>query len=423
MPETMTASFDDFVRMPELRRLLVDHAYRGFRVQTLVRALAIGYLALTMLLLPLPGALPACAVTLAIYAAGVVAVAVRVRRDPARAVAASWITLYADIAALGAYAVIGGIAAAGAEGSAGRTAQALSAVLFLVPVMAVVQLRLRAAIMVMAVTVAASVAVGVVALPVGAVGASALALHTLLLVGACTGFALLVHVQRSRVLAIGRAALHRQALLEQLIASEDRERMALAERLHDGALQYVLAARQELDELPAGTDSESVTRLRHALNEAMVLLRDQVADLTLAVLSEAGLRVALARLVDAAARRGRFTAGIDDTAWHGASGAAERILYDTARELLANVVIHAGAEHVRVMLASDADGARLAVCDDGRGFAPSVIADRLAHGHIGLTTRRLRLEAVGGALELSPGATGGAVASARIPIRYALQTN
>ena len=69
---------------------------------------------------------------------------------------------------------------------------------------------------------------------------------------------LLSWVQRSRVLTIAGLILDRGRLSTELAEVETTARRALAEELHDGALQYVLAARQDLEDARLHNDPESL---------------------------------------------------------------------------------------------------------------------------------------------------------------------
>ena len=53
---------------------------------------------------------------------------------------------------------------------------------------------------------------------------------------------------------------------------------------------------------------------------------------------------------------------------------------------------------LRLELADDL--ARLIVADDGRGMDPAELAGKLAQGHIGLDSQRVRIEAAGGTLRI-----------------------
>jgi len=61
------------------------------------------------------------------------------------------------------------------------------------------------------------------------------------------------------------------------------------------------------------------------------------------------------------------------------------------RELLTNVVKHAGATHVGITVRSDDGTLRLMVADDGSGIAPGQLERALADGHIGLAALRERV--------------------------------
>lgn len=67
-----------------------------------------------------------------------------------------------------------------------------------------------------------------------------------------------------------------------------------------------------------------------------------------------------------------------------------------------NVVKHADASTVLVELSRDSGSAHLRVTDDGRGMGDVDLSGQLAEGHLGLASRRIRIEAVGGALSLYP---------------------
>ncbi|GAB3800705.1 ATP-binding protein [Humibacter antri] len=402
----------DLAAVPELRALLIRHAARGFRAQSVVRTVLVVFLALTVLIVPPPDGAPACLLIVAGYAVWAVFVFVVVRGEVARVLRFSWLALYGDVLAVAAIVVVASL-----SDDRSSTAGILLDGMFLLPVVAAVQLRVWAAVSVIVPTVVVFVVCSVLAVQTSGEPWAAVPLRSLALAGVGAGCILLVRVQASRVLSLGREYTRRGALLSELLVTESRERATLSEHLHDGALQYVLAARQDLDDLPPETDRAVAERLRSALGEASVLLRSQVAELSPAVLQQAGLAAAVRRLAVDSAARGRFEVQVDESRWSGAVDAAtERLLYDSAREFLGNVVKHAHASRVTVTLARDGARVVVSVTDDGVGAEFDALAARLEAGHIGLATRRIRLEAAGGRLELAAGATGGTTLRAVLPV-------
>ena len=79
---------------------------------------------------------------------------------------------------------------------------------------------------------------------------------------------LLTRLQRSRVDTIAALLAERNALLGELVSLQQREQRELAETLHDGALQYVLAARQELDDAMDGDQEGRTASTRRSVRPA-----------------------------------------------------------------------------------------------------------------------------------------------------------
>jgi two-component system, NarL family, sensor kinase len=132
------------------------------------------------------------------------------------------------------------------------------------------------------------------------------------------------------------------------------------------------------------------------------------------VLSEAGLETALRTIGQRAARRGGFQLRLD--LHYPRRHPQEQLLLAVARELLINAGRHASARNVTVRLAEAGNELSLAVTDDGRGFDPSELNDRLAEGHIGLAAQRLRVESAGGNLDVRSSPGWGTTVEVRLPM-------
>jgi two-component system, NarL family, sensor kinase len=99
----------------------------------------------------------------------------------------------------------------------------------------------------------------------------------------------------------------------------------------------------------------------------------------------------------------------------GERGPNDRAILRCTSELLSNVVRHAGAKHVSVVLLRGDDSDRVRVRDDGVGFDPVALTGAVRAGHIGLASLRERAEALGGALRLESAPGAGTVATVIIP--------
>jgi two-component system NarL family sensor kinase len=125
------------------------------------------------------------------------------------------------------------------------------------------------------------------------------------------------------------------------------------------------------------------------------------------------LSAALRTLAENAAHRGNLTLELDiDGPPHPAH---ERLIYRLARELISNVVRHASAHTMRVELRQDDSMIVLIVADDGVGFEDQELSKRLADGHIGLPSQRVRIESAGGTLHIDSAPGAGTRVEARIP--------
>lgn len=216
-----------------------------------------------------------------------------------------------------------------------------------------------------------------------------------------------------RTEAVVRLAESRTRLLNDALSAEQRERKALAEALHDQAIQNLLSARHEIEEANEASPHPSLDRADAALTETVGQLRSTVFELHPYVLAEAGLEAALRSVAQQAASRGGFRLQLDLS--YDDRHPQEQLLLSAARELLANVVQHAGAGNVDVRLAGVDGEVLLVVADDGRGFPPERLNERLADGHVGLASQRVRVEAAGGSMNVSSRPRAGT----RVEIRLA----
>jgi signal transduction histidine kinase len=201
-------------------------------------------------------------------------------------------------------------------------------------------------------------------------------------------------------------ATERRDLLHGAVGAEWRERRRLAQQLHDGVLQPLLTAGQDLRE---GDPDGGAALLRDATDE----VRETVEALHPAALPGGGLADALRQAAARAGRRGALRTILDLE--HVAPGPHDELLLAVGRELLDNAVEHARAAEVRVHLTDRGAQRVLVVADDGIGLPPGRPLLARREGLIGLAAIAERLAAAGGHLELDGAPGAGTRIEATVP--------
>lgn len=187
----------------------------------------------------------------------------------------------------------------------------------------------------------------------------------------------------------------RERLLVQSLATSDRERAVIAADLHDGVAQglagtsYILSAGAEKartsDREAAETMARAATDLRRWVRE----LRSLIVTITPPTLHAQGLGVSLADLVATLEVRG-VDVKLDVTGTDNLDETTEALLYRGAQEAVRNIVRHAEARNVELMVSrttsSNGHGEQmvLIVRDDGKGIDPAAPARARGRGSVGL---------------------------------------
>jgi signal transduction histidine kinase len=216
-------------------------------------------------------------------------------------------------------------------------------------------------------------------------------------------------VSDERAAEVERLSSDRDRLLSELLQAEGRERARLAESLHDGPLQRLVALRQDAaDSAPFPPDAIT-DQLDAAIAEARAIISAFHPAAVRELGFEASLRAAIAPFP--AARKVDLTVR---------GSADEELLADTplvavAQELVVNAVKHARPSVIDVDLALSDEGIVLEVSDDGVGIDAGS-SRAVQAGHVGLALVRRRVEDAGGAFEIATRADGGTRSRAVLPL-------
>ena len=212
---------------------------------------------------------------------------------------------------------------------------------------------------------------------------------------ATTALSLVLAWRAARLTALQEV---RRQLVSEAMQSDERHNREVAEHLHDGPLQTLLAARLELDEARERHADPALDLVYTALHQTAAGLRSTVSELHPQVLAQLGLTAGVRELL----RQFQTRHDVDviaelDEVGHPAS---QTLMYRAARELLTNVGKHAGARTVNVDLVRRGDRVILTVADDGCGFDPGVVGRALAAGHHGRGAQQARFDAMGGSMHI-----------------------
>ncbi|MBI4498457.1 MAG: hypothetical protein HY689_11225 [Chloroflexi bacterium] len=210
-------------------------------------------------------------------------------------------------------------------------------------------------------------------------------------------------------------------LLGKVISAQEEERRRVSRELHDGAAQYLATLLVVMDGLQerlvrAGwTDDPLVVQAAEQARSALQEIRRLILDLRPAALDDLGLVPALRWYAESRCSRVGlpFTFTVIGRE-RRLDPALETALFRIAQEAITNVLKHAAARQVGIVLAFDAERLRISVEDDGRGFDPAALAGG-AEG-AGLDGMRERAALVGGSLEIHSGPGAGTRVTATVPL-------
>ena len=221
-------------------------------------------------------------------------------------------------------------------------------------------------------------------------------------------------------IAIERARLFEQR--KQVGALEERNR--LAREIHDTLAQGLTAIALQLESAEALMEADDELfdhqRVRQRIGQALTLARDNLKEARRSVVD---LRAApledrtLVEAVEELARKTANEAGLKIKVKVIGSGGPlspriEAGLYRIVQEALTNVVSHAEARNVEVVIEQASEQVALTIEDDGQGFDIEDVAD----GRFGLVGLNERARLLGGELTLESSTGVGTRLKVNVPL-------
>ena len=215
----------------------------------------------------------------------------------------------------------------------------------------------------------------------------------------------LAELNRNLEQRVSERSARLRALAAELAQTEQRERVRMAQLLHDHLQQLLVGAKMKLDavskQIADPPVHEALRDIGAVLEESIRASRSLAVELSPPILQQRGLAAGLEWL----ARSFRDKHGLhvevraDRTAAPDSSD-TRFLLFQAVRELLLNVVQHARVRRAQVLMRrGEDDHVVIEVRDEGAGFEPGAASGGSASG-FGLFSVEQRLAAIGGTMHV-----------------------
>jgi signal transduction histidine kinase len=217
-------------------------------------------------------------------------------------------------------------------------------------------------------------------------------------------------------IAVDTATRVARDAFQRAVEGQELERRRLARELHDEtgqALTSILLGLRSIEEGQSEDVGEAVGSLRGLVVQTLQDVRRLAVELRPTALDDFGLAAALERLASTFSDQTGTSVELESRLGEERLPAdVETVLYRIVQEALTNVVKHAHAHHVSIVLQRKEGAVTAVIEDDGRGFATGDQSDGL-----GLIGMKERVELVNGRLEIESGAGAGTTLVVEVPVQ------
>ena len=203
----------------------------------------------------------------------------------------------------------------------------------------------------------------------------------------------------------------------------EMERKRIARSMHDEMGQDLTALRLDLDWLqhhyPDHTAIKDVSnRMRSTIESSAMAMRRIISDLRPLILDDLGIAAAMHSLVNEFAARTRLVVESKiEGDFENLPEAHQTALYRILQESLTNIVRHANATRVEVVLRRHGNGVTLTVRDNGQGLSDNARNKQGSYGLFGMSERVLELH---GKLDIETARNVGTIITVDLPLDVAI---
>ncbi|HET6656966.1 MAG TPA: GAF domain-containing protein [Gaiellaceae bacterium] len=218
--------------------------------------------------------------------------------------------------------------------------------------------------------------------------------------------------------AVDQARRIQRDALRRVVRAQEDERRRLARELHDEtgqALTSILLGLKSLEDLDdMAALGEGVAALRERVVATLQDVRRLAVELRPAALDDFGLEAALERLTAGFAEQTGLKVELESRLQDDRlPEEVETVLYRIVQEALTNIVKHAEAGRVSIVITQKAGAVGAVIEDDGRGFDP----DQSIDGGIGLIGMRERVALLDGSMTIEAAPGKGTTLVIEVPVR------
>ncbi|MGQ0674338.1 MAG: GAF domain-containing protein [Hyphomicrobium sp.] len=212
-------------------------------------------------------------------------------------------------------------------------------------------------------------------------------------------------------------------VLRRTVIEQEAERRRIARELHDSLGQYLTVMQIDLDSI--GRHAEASEEIQHRvakLKELTASVGQEVNRLAWEIrptaLDDLGLQTAVEQFLEEWSETSKLRFDLHLTlSDRRLPPTIETALYRILQEAVTNVVKHADATKVGIILEATGHEARLIIEDDGKGFLWEKVEDTVAPTmRLGLLGIRERLTLVGGVLEVETAPGQGTTLIIHVPV-------
>jgi len=210
----------------------------------------------------------------------------------------------------------------------------------------------------------------------------------------------------------------RKEFLQRIISTQEQERKRVARELHDQtgqALASIMVRLDVLDKSYKSGLSEEIGALKKSLIEEMGALHDLARELRPSILDDMGLVPGLELYFDQVRERHDLDVEFVEISMQKerADHCVETCVYRIIQESLTNIIKHAEADAVKILLEWRREKIRCVIEDNGKGFDP----ENIPNDRLGLYGMEERAHLLGGVLKVDSECGEGTMISFTIPAK------